>query len=97
MTLSRHDPFGRVDVDWIASHLGDSQVRLVEVDVSRVAYDAGHIPGAVIWDAYAHLRDAAYRPVPRPGLQRLLSRSGITPESTVVTYGYAGPLGFWLL
>ena len=48
-------------------------------------------------NAYADLRDPAYRPAPPAELQRLLSRSGITPETTVVTYGYAAPLGFWLL
>lgn len=86
-----------VDVDWIATHVGDPDVRLVEVDVSRAAYDEGHIPGAVLWNAYADLRDANYRPVGFPDLERLLSRSGIAPETCVVVYGYGGPLGFWLL
>ena len=30
-------------------------------------------------------------------LQRLLSRSGISSDTCVVTHGYAAPLGFWLL
>ena len=51
-----------VDVQWIAARLGDPDVRLIEVDVSRAAYDEGHIPGAVLWDAYADLRDSAYQP-----------------------------------
>src|SRR5579864_8715784 len=86
-----------VDVDWIAARSGDPSIRLVEIDVSGTAYDQGHIPGAVLWNAYADLRDGDYRPVDRSGLGRLLSRSGITPETTVVVYGYAAPLGFWLL
>jgi thiosulfate/3-mercaptopyruvate sulfurtransferase len=86
-----------VDVEWIAARLGDPGVRLVEVDVSRVAYDEGHIPGAVLWNAYADLRDADYRPVSEAELSRLLSRSGVTRETTVVAYGYGAPLGFWLL
>jgi thiosulfate/3-mercaptopyruvate sulfurtransferase len=86
-----------VDVDWIAEHLGDPGVRLVEIDVSRAAYDEGHIPGAVLWNAYSDLRDANYKPVGIAELGRLLSRSGITPETCVVTYGYSAPLGFWLL
>ncbi len=81
----------------IATHLGDPALRLVEVDVSRAAYDEGHIPGAVLWNAYGDLRDAHYRPIGRDELGRLLSRSGVTPQSTTVTYGYAAPLGFWLL
>jgi thiosulfate/3-mercaptopyruvate sulfurtransferase len=86
-----------VDVDWIVARLGDPGVRLVEVDVSRAAYDEGHIPGAVLWNAYGDLRDADYRPVGEATLRRLLSSSGVRPETTVVTYGYGAPLGFWLL
>ena len=86
-----------VDVDWIAARVGDASVQLVEVDVSRAAYDQGHIPGAVLWNAYADLRDADYRPIGQAELSGLLSRSGITPETTVVAYGYGAPLGFWLL
>lgn len=86
-----------VDVDWIAANLGDPRVRIVEVDVSRAAYDEGHIPGAVLWNAYADLRDENYRPVGLAALERLLSRSGISPQTRVVVYGYSAPLGFWLL
>jgi thiosulfate/3-mercaptopyruvate sulfurtransferase len=86
-----------VDVEWIAAHLGDPDVRLIEVDVSRATYDEGHISGAVLWNAYGDLRDASYRPVEERALGQLLSRSGVGPETTVVTYGYGAPLGFWLL
>src|SRR5947209_10180875 len=86
-----------VDVNWIAAHLGDPGVRLVEIDVSRAAYDDGHIPGAVLWNAYTDLRDPNYKPVGLAELERLLSRSAITPETRVVMYGYSAPLGFWLL
>src|ERR1035437_7422377 len=49
-----------VDPAWIAAHRSDANVRLVELDVSRAAYDAGHIPGAVFWSAYSDLRDGDY-------------------------------------
>jgi thiosulfate/3-mercaptopyruvate sulfurtransferase len=86
-----------VDVGWIAAHLGDPSVRIIEVDVSRAAYDEGHIPGAVLWSAYADLRDADYRPVGLGELERLLSRSGTSEQTRVVVYGYCAPLGYWLL
>lgn len=97
MTPPDADGAPTVDVDWIAARLGDSGVQLVEVDVSRAAYDEGHIPGAVLWNAYSDLRNREYRPVGPDELQRLLSRSGISSETCVVTYGYGAGLGFWLL
>ncbi len=97
MTTLQQPADATVDLQWIVAHVGDPGVRLVEVDVSRAAYGEGHIPGAILWDAYVDLRDSAYRPVPPPELQRLFSRSGITPETVVVFYGYAAPLGFWLM
>jgi thiosulfate/3-mercaptopyruvate sulfurtransferase len=97
MSFSDGDNGETVDVDWIAARVGDPGLRLVEVDVSRAAFDEGHIPGAVLWNAYTDLRDQNYRPVGLAELERLFSRSGISPETCVVTYGYSGPLGFWLL
>jgi thiosulfate/3-mercaptopyruvate sulfurtransferase len=90
-------PEALVDVAWIAAHLDDPAVRLVEVDVSPATYDRGHIPGAVMWNAYTDLRGNAYRPVSGEAIARLFSRSGISPETTVVFYGYGGVLGFWLM
>src|SRR3954454_11611534 len=86
-----------VDSDWVASHLEDPSVRLVEVDVSAAAYDEGHIPGAVLWDAYKDLRHPDFTPIDKAEFEALLARSGIGPESTVVFYGYAPMLGYWLL
>jgi thiosulfate/3-mercaptopyruvate sulfurtransferase len=67
------------------------------VDVSPIAYEQGRIPDALLWNAYADLRDNDHRPVSRAQLEDLLSRSGIAPDTTVVVYGYSAPLGFWLL
>lgn len=86
-----------VDVDWIASHGGDPKVRLVEVDVSPTTYEGGHIPDAVLWNAYSDLRDTDYTPVGLAELESLVSRSGITPDMTIVSYGYGAALGFWLM
>ena len=90
-------PAATVDAAWLAAHLRDPHLRVVEVDVSRGAYDTGHIPGAVLWNAYADLRDASYQPVDETAMAELFTRSGISADTTVVVYGYAAPLGFWLL
>jgi thiosulfate/3-mercaptopyruvate sulfurtransferase len=85
-----------VDRHWLDAHLGDPRLRVVEVDVSPAAYDSWHIDGAVLWNIYADLKDADYRPVGAAAVERLLAGSGIGPDSTVVFYGYAPELGLWL-
>jgi thiosulfate/3-mercaptopyruvate sulfurtransferase len=82
---------------WLDAHLHDPGVRVVEVDVSRRAYDEWHIAGAVLWNVYADLKDADYRLAGAAATQRLFARSGIRPDSTVVFYGYAPAMGFWLM
>jgi thiosulfate/3-mercaptopyruvate sulfurtransferase len=81
---------------WLEEHLNDAEIRIVEVDVSRAAYDQGHIPGAVLWNAYADLHHADYSPLERREFEKLLSSSGLAPNDTIVFYGYAAYLGFWL-
>ena len=82
---------------WLAAHLHDPLVRVVEVDVSPAAYNDWHIDGAVLWNVYGDLKDAGYRTVGPDALQKIVTRSGIGPESTVVFYGYAPALGLWLM
>jgi thiosulfate/3-mercaptopyruvate sulfurtransferase len=86
-----------VDPAWLDAHLHDPAVRVVEVDVSRAAYDEWHIDGAVLWNVYADLKDPGYQLIAAPDVERLLARSGIRPDTTVVCYGYAPALGLWLL
>lgn len=82
---------------WLAEHLDDPDLRVIEVDVSPAAYDDWHIDGAQLWNIYADLKDGDYRTVDRSAIEALASRCGIGPESTVVFYGYAPALGVWLL
>ncbi len=94
---SSSEPAPIIDASWIAERERDPKVRLIELDVSPSAYESGHIPGAVFWNAYSDLRDVDYRPIERERLERLLSRSGVTLDTTVVFYGYGAALGFWLM
>ena len=86
-----------VDPRWLEAHLFDPRLRVIEVDVSPAAYGDWHIDGAVLWNVYADLKDADYRLVDAPAVQRLVTRSGISPDSTVVFYGYAPAMAFWLM
>lgn len=82
---------------WLDEHLHDPGLRVVEVDVSPAAYDTWHIDGAVLWNVYSDLKDAAYHLAGRAAIENLLARSGIGPDSTVVLYGYAPAMGLWLM
>jgi thiosulfate/3-mercaptopyruvate sulfurtransferase len=90
-------PNALVSADWLAAHLDDSDLRVVEVDVSPKSYNEGHIPGAVFWDIYKALKDPNYRLVDAVAVANILSTSGITPSTKVVFYGYGPALGYWLL
>jgi thiosulfate/3-mercaptopyruvate sulfurtransferase len=77
-----------VDAAWAQSHLDDPAVRFVEVDVDTTAYEQSHIPGAVGWDWTSQLSDGVRRDIAsREDFGRLLSESGIGPDTTVVLYG----------
>lgn len=89
--------YGLVSPAWLAAHLGDPNLRVVEVDVSSGAHDEWHIDGAVLWNIYRDIKDSEYATVPDRSIEDLLVRSGIEPDSTVVFYGYAPAVGVWLL
>ena len=36
-----------VETDWVALHLSDPKVRVIESDEDVLLYDIGHVPGAV--------------------------------------------------
>jgi len=86
-------PEALVSADWLAAHLDDPVVRVVEVDVSPRSYTEGHIPGAVSWDIYKALKDPHYHLVDKAALEDVLSAAGITPNTKVVFYGYGPALG----
>ncbi len=86
-----------VDPMWLAAHLTDPDVHVVEIDVSSTAYDEWHIDGAVLWSVYGNLKDSNYCLADTADLETIVERSGIRPESTVVFYGYAAAMGFWIM
>ncbi|MCB9138075.1 MAG: sulfurtransferase [Caldilineaceae bacterium] len=77
-----------VSTEWVAEHGNDEGVRLVESNEDILLYDTGHIPGAVKVDWHMDLNDPMVRDyIDQAGFERLMSRLGITPETTVVFYG----------
>jgi thiosulfate/3-mercaptopyruvate sulfurtransferase len=77
-----------VSTDWVAQHLNDPKVRLVESNEDILLYDTGHIPGAVKIDWTTDLNDQTVRDyVDRGRLQTLLRSKGINNDTTIVFYG----------
>ncbi|MBA8796217.1 thiosulfate/3-mercaptopyruvate sulfurtransferase [Friedmanniella endophytica] len=77
-----------VDADWVAAHLDDDKVVLVEVDEDTTAYDGGHIKGAIKLDWKEDLQDPVRRDfVNKEQFEKLLSERGIANDDTVVLYG----------
>jgi thiosulfate/3-mercaptopyruvate sulfurtransferase len=77
-----------VTTDWVAEHLHDPSIRLVESNEDTLLYAAGHIPGAVHVDWTSDLNDQIRRDyVGRDAFNALMSRIGVTRDTTVVFYG----------
>jgi thiosulfate/3-mercaptopyruvate sulfurtransferase len=77
-----------VSTDWLAEHLDDPSVVIVESDEDVLLYHTGHIPNAIKIDWVADLNDPLMRDyLDAENFAKLLSRHGIGPDSTVVFYG----------
>ena len=77
-----------VSTDWVAQHLEDPNVRIVESNEDQLLYPSGHIPGAVQVDWAADLNDQIRRDyLDKTGFETLMRRIGVTRETTVVFYG----------
>jgi thiosulfate/3-mercaptopyruvate sulfurtransferase len=77
-----------VSTDWVAQHLNDPSVRIVEVDEDVLLYSTGHIPNSVMVDWQAHLNDPVKREFIGPDkFGPLMDSVGIKNDTTVVFYG----------
>lgn len=77
-----------VDTDWVAEHLNDDSIRIVEVDENPALYAEAHIPGAIGFDWKKDLQDSVRRNFLGPeDFGKLLGSRGIGNEHTIVLYG----------
>lgn len=77
-----------VSTQWVADHLNDPTIRIVESNEDILLYDLGHIPGAVQIDWQKDLNDAVRRDyLTRQDFEVLLAANGIGNDTTVVFYG----------
>jgi thiosulfate/3-mercaptopyruvate sulfurtransferase len=77
-----------VTTEWVAQHLDDPKVRIVESDEDILLYDIGHIQGAVKLDWHTDLQNPVARDfVDKAGFEALMAKAGIANDTTVVFYG----------
>ena len=82
------NPAALVSTEWVANHLNDPNVRLLEVDVDTNAYASGHAPGAVGINWTTQLGDPIRRDIPsKDAWATLLSAAGVQADTQLVFYG----------
>jgi len=100
--MSYANPEALASTQWLAEHLDDPEVRVIEVDEDTTAYDAGHIPGALRWDWNRDLQHPVRRDyLDQDALRALLQESGVGNDGAVVLYGgnnnWFAAYAYWLL
>jgi thiosulfate/3-mercaptopyruvate sulfurtransferase len=91
-----------VSTEWVAGHLDDPAVRLLESDEDVLLFDAGHLPGARKLDWVEDLNDPILRDyVGRHEMEQLLRARGINADTRIVLYGdrnnWWATYAFWVL
>jgi len=77
-----------VDTAWVAEHLKDPKLRIIEVDVDTTSYEQGHVPGAIGFNWKTDIQDPLRRDFAnKAAFESLLSRVGIGNDHTVILYG----------
>lgn len=90
-----------VETEWLAEHLEDDSIAVIEVDEDTTAYDKGHIPGAVAINWETELHDLPRREfISAEQLGELLGAKGISDNQTIVLYGgnnnWFAAYAYWL-
>jgi thiosulfate/3-mercaptopyruvate sulfurtransferase len=77
-----------VSTDWVAEHIDDPSIVIVESNEDILLYETGHIQNAVKVDWQNELQDQLVRDyVNKDDFERLMSEKGISNDHTVVFYG----------
>jgi len=77
-----------VTTAWLAEHLGEPGLVVLESDEDVLLYETGHVPGAVKIDWFTELNDPVTRDyVDGTRFAALLSVKGVSRDDTVVLYG----------
>ena len=96
------DPEVLVSTEWVAEHLNDPKVKVLEVDEDVLLYEQGHVPGAQKLDWHTELQRQDVRDfIGEREFADLMERKGISNDDTVVLYGdksnWWAAYAFWFL
>ena len=96
------DPEVLVSTEWVAEHLNDPKVKVLEVDEDVLLYEQGHVPGAQKLDWHTELQRQDVRDlIGEREFAELMERKGISNDDTVVLYGdksnWWAAYAFWFL
>jgi thiosulfate/3-mercaptopyruvate sulfurtransferase len=81
-------PESMVSTNWLAEHLDDPGLIVVESDEDVLLYETGHIPDAIKVDWHTELNDTTVRDyVGGSAFAALMSAKGIARDDTIVVYG----------
>jgi len=95
------NPHALVTTEWLAAHLNDPAIALIEVDEDTAAYEKGHIPGATSLDWTIDLHAAPRRDfVSGEEFTGLLEERGAGNDQKIVFYGgnnnWFAAYAYWL-
>ena len=77
-----------VSADWVTENISNPKVVIVEVDEDTTLYEQGHIENAITFHWREDLQDGLIRDlISKEKFEALLSKSGISNDSTVILYG----------
>ncbi len=77
-----------VEPEWLAQHLDDDSIRIIEVDENPALYEESHIPGAIGFDWRKDLQDQVKRDFLGPeDFAKLFGGSGVSDKHLVILYG----------
>lgn len=86
--MSYAHPEYLVETEWVANHLTDPTIRIIESDEDALLYAMGHIEGAVQVDWFSTLQHPLRRDfMSREQFEEMCSRFGITNNTIVIFYG----------
>ncbi|NOJ30386.1 MAG: sulfurtransferase [Nitrososphaeraceae archaeon] len=91
-----------VSTQWVADNLGDTKIRVIEVDYDpKPNYFLGHIPGSILIDWKKDINDPLTRNIiDKTTCENLLQKAGVNDDTILVLYGdfnnWFAAFAFWV-